>query len=299
MSPLPETALRAGYGSRLDLVAPAPRLFGRSRRHYRFHFPQLSLNAGDIDTRVIRIPGDAHFLVRQVLYSVTLTSNPIALGKARITTASARRASNPWMQELTPLELFASANFRTPHHLSRPVLLEPGTSATLEVQNTTSSTHAYDVTLVGELIFDMAPAEAEALMRYNWFGFYVNITPQALAQPTTFVEVRNQPDADFYITHLPSNRIGPTNSNVLGPTLLQLIPSSTGRPFSDTLIPTSLLCGLYYNLTSVPVTSVGPQPLPEPYLIEANGSVRIQCIQPANPAPTALDLLLEGVKVFK
>lgn len=287
------------FQPRLDALAPTPSLDGRIRRAYQYKFPRLDLNPGDLNSVMLRIPAGAHFVVRQIYYSVTQTSNPINLGFARITTSSLRRSNFQWMNDLVPFELFASANSRTPQYLAKPILIEPSTSVMLEVKNTTSSSHQYDVTLVGELIFDMSPLEVEQFMNHAWFMFVATLTPAAASQTTAFFEIRNHPDADFFITHLTTLRYGASNSAVLGPTRILITPASQGEPIMDDWIDTTLICGSYYNLTSVPRGAVAPRPLPEPYQIEANGSLNISAIQPDAPAPADITLALEGVKIFR
>lgn len=267
------------------------------RRPVDLGFPTLSLNAGEIDASVLRIPGKTHFRCRQISYAVGLTSQPANLGRARITPASDRRPNMQWMNELVPLELFAGASPLTPNVLPVDLLIEPGTSVSLELQNVDSSSHTYDITLSGDYVYDLSPEEVELMNRYSWFSFYREITPTQSASGN-FVEVRNQPDADFFITHLASLQIGPSDDAAVGPARVLLEAASQAQPFMDEEVAMTLLAGAYYNMTLTPRTSIGPQQLPEPLLLERNASLYMKARQPDDASPAQIGMLFSGFKVY-
>lgn len=295
---------RSGFASPIAALQQTPILRGKKRQYYEFQFPALTLNRDEFNSEVFRTPGDAWFLCRQILYTVQVTNQPSQLGRARISSASERRPNFAWTNELVSLELLGSTNPRTPHYLWKPTLIEPNSAVTLEVQNIDTSQHVYHVTLVGELIWGLTEAEIAHFTSYAWFGYAITFSPNSNQATIPNIiagrnEIRTHPDADFYITHLVSTRFGPSNAAGTGPTRTKIILGSQGEPIMDNPINNDLLFGSYYNLTVVPVTSIGPTPLPYPIRIPANSSIIVQATQ-ADAASSSGDeeILFEGIKVF-
>ena len=302
---MPETIpRRLSFASPIEAILQTPILRGKKRKYYEFQFPAITLNREEINSQVIRTPEGAYFLCRQILYTVQATSQPSQLGRARISSASVNRPNFAWTNELVSLELLGSTNPRTPHFLYRPTMIEPGSSLSLEVQNIDTSQHIYHVTLVGELIYDLTLEEIAFFSSYAWFAYRISFAPNAnaAANPTiassTF-ELRTHPDADFYITHLVSTRFTRSNAAATGPTRTRVILGSQGEPIMQEMVSNILLFGSYYNMTVVPVTSIGPTPLPFPIKVTANSSIFLQAMQADASTAADEEILFEGIKVFK
>jgi len=65
------------------------------------------------------------------------------------------------------------------------------------------------------------------------------------------------------------------------------------------MVSNILLFGSYYNMTVVPVTSIGPTPLPFPIKVTANSSIFLQAMQADASTAADEEILFEGIKVFK
>lgn len=290
---------RTGFASPIEAIMRTPMTRGKKRRYFEYKFPTLTLNAGEINSAVIRSPDDAYFIVRALHFSVNTTANPTSLGRARISSASNKRPNFAWSNRLVPLEIFGQANTRTPHLFYKPNLIEPGSTITLEVENIDASQHLYQVTLVGELVWDLSVEELAIYSSYAWFGYFTTFTNDKSVLPTNTFEMRTQPDADFYITHFTALNFGTTNAAGTGPTRTIIRLGTQGNPIMDQPISNTNLFGSYYNLTIVPVTSIGPTPLPIPLRVSANSNITIQATRDDSQSGGTAEILLEGIKVFK
>ena len=251
----------------------------------------------------IQVDDSSYFLVEAISIISGLQTVSQDLATAQITDTTTARA---WSDLVVPLRDLGGKG-DAPKYLTDPQLLRPTSTVNVQITNSTGSSAAFYVALIGRKIYGMREDLASIMLRRLWFQYVINFSAGLAASAVaTKANALIYNESDFMLKRILSQQLinavyGATGGAESQEIMMQLRDSNGDRNYFNQKLPARLVMGSHAGeVTSVANSWSNGNPVNflKPILVRRNALIEADLDNKSTATISAFRLTLEGCRIF-